>query len=191
MVEAVLPDHVYGTWLSEHVSIFYIRENTFSPPVCTTEEVPLDKTKQQPPPVNNNTLTNNQKTGTLTKPPRKLSIPQVMATNPMYEASTPIYEYVPERKDLRLLGSNGDARPQPDQNTLPMDIPPQLPVRKATLDSPGVKSTAQLVLDKTAAPSEEYMYMKAVDPRYIKSPMSPLDRVKKEECMLSPSNQKE
>ena len=43
MVEAVLPDHVYGTWLSEHVSIFYIRENTFSPPVCTTEEVPLDK----------------------------------------------------------------------------------------------------------------------------------------------------
>ena len=175
--------------MSERIIILHIRENTFSPAVSTTEEVPLDKTKQ--PPVNNNTIaadTNEQKASK--RPPRKLSIPQVMATNPMYEASTPIYEYVPERKDLRLLGDCGDPR-QPDQSTLPLDIPPQLPVRKATLDSPGVKSTAQLVLDKTSGPSEEYMYMKAVDPRYIKSPMSPLERIKKEESMLSTPNKKE
>ena len=132
---------------------------------------------------------------TTAEKPKNLPIPRTMATNPMYEASTPIYDFVPEGKELRNLSPDTSCQ-QANHPSLPVDIPPQLPVRKPTLDSPqGVKSTAQLVLDKMAPPvvspsvNEEYMYMKAIDPRYSRPPAS-LERIKKEELILSPTENK-
>ena len=131
---------------------------------------------------------------TVAKRSRKFSIPQVMATNPMYEASTPIYDCVTENKGLKVPGVNcGDASMEMSAcGTLPLDIPPQLPVRKNTLESPGVKSTAKLVMEKSAlaSNSEEYLCMKpSLDSRYAKVPLPKVKMA--EESMTSPDNMKE
>ena len=148
--------------------------------VATTEEAELA-----------GQTTGADQTSTVVKKGKKHSIPQAMATNPMYEASTPIYDCVTEGKQLKTLCDNGVGASieMPAFGTLSLDIPPQLPVRKNTLESPGVKSTTQLVL-KSAGEGEEYMVMNsAANSRYTKSPLTKTKLA--EESMNLPDSEKE
>ena len=74
---------------------------------------------------------------TTTRPVRKErrpSVPQMMATNPLYEESSPIYSCLHNPSDLRSLNSHPQGSPPPPippasnnrGNELQFDIPPQV-----------------------------------------------------------------
>ncbi|XP_019854765.1 PREDICTED: uncharacterized protein LOC109583760 [Amphimedon queenslandica] len=105
--------------------------------------------------------------------------PKTMATNPIYEATTPIYDIMPnDLKGLDNPNPNPIPLPSAADNSLYMDIPPQVPPpRKMSLDSPGIKSGTEVVLSKIAQLGEDpnvensdYMYMRSQS-RYVKSPV--------------------
>ena len=55
------------------------------------------------------------------KPCQKTSIPQIMATNPIYEGNSTVYDFLPEVKDLKRL-----EQEHPNPSELYLDIPPQV-----------------------------------------------------------------
>ncbi len=69
-----------------------------------------------------------------TRKERRPSVPQMMATNPLYEGSSPIYSCLQNPSDLRSLTTLPQESPPPPLpptgnnrgNELQLDIPPQV-----------------------------------------------------------------
>ena len=59
--------------------------------------------------------------GTPTGGVKPCRIPQIMATNPIYDGNSTVYDFLPEVKDLKSL-----KQEHPNPSELYLDIPPQV-----------------------------------------------------------------
>ena len=59
------------------------------------------------------------------KKERKTSVPQMMATNPLYEGTGALYAYLPDTGDLKVLAEH-PSEPNGDAINMTLVIPPQV-----------------------------------------------------------------
>ena len=62
---------------------------------------------------------------------RRPSVPQIMATNPIYEGNSELYSYLPDSDELRSLENRGRSQTIANDavaHELYFEIPPQVPL---------------------------------------------------------------